>query len=136
MKLEQAIKEFRSWLGRYFVDSLPLSPGRTRHGETEPNIQITPTDENNADVTIWTERHVYMIHLSAPFNGGEGYLGCIASSRIRGQGGNDLADGPFDRDTWFDILADIVGYEALPVRTKKPRPLKPSPRLGGLKRRP
>lgn len=52
------------------------------------------------------------------------YLGCISSSRKPRAGedwsrGNDLADGKFDKDTWKQIVADIVSYELVKVHRPK-----------------
>lgn len=44
------------------------------------------------------------------------YLGCIATNRFPNEGeswlrGNDLYDGKFNEDTWFNIVKDIKNYE-------------------------
>ena len=52
--------------------------------------------------------------------GKKGYLGCSSSTRKNraGEGwnrGNDLPDGPFNKDTWNSILRRIIKYEAVPL---------------------
>lgn len=52
------------------------------------------------------------------------YLSCIATSRKPRAGencnrGNDLADGPFNKETWIKIFTDIVGYELVKVHKPK-----------------
>ncbi len=46
------------------------------------------------------------------------YLGCIAHARLlrpmeSWPRGNDLHDGPFSRETWDAIMADIAAYECI-----------------------
>lgn len=49
-----------------------------------------------------------------------GYLGCVSSCRKPRAGedwrrGNDLADGPFNMETWNRIMHDIVAYEVVQI---------------------
>ena len=71
-------------------------------------------------VTIYTNTNHYAIRYRLPTDTSTGYLGCIASSRMPRAGedwtrGRDLHDGPFSRETWRGILADIVSYEMVKV---------------------
>lgn len=72
-------------------------------------------NKESVEAVIYTENHSY--HISATSD----YLGCVASSRkpLAGETwtrGNDLADGPFNKDTWNDILIDILTYEMVEIK--------------------
>lgn len=50
----------------------------------------------------------------------DGYLGCQAGTRKPRAGedwtrGNDLADGSYSKETWKEIVDDIIGYELVKV---------------------
>ena len=50
----------------------------------------------------------------------QGYIGATASSRAPNPGetwtrGNDLADGPYCRETWDRVVADAAFWDALPL---------------------
>lgn len=96
------------------------------------------TGDNDRLVRAWREygrshailataTHHY--HIAAVFPGERedspyGYLGCIASSRVIRAGesrtrGNDLADGPFSRETWDRIVRDIVRYELVAIEAQQ-----------------
>lgn len=64
---------------------------------------------------IYTNKHEYNIVAIADEND-NGYLGCHVSTRKPRAGenwvrGNDLPDGPFNRNTWDKIINAIVKYE-------------------------
>jgi len=76
----------------------------------ESTYKITRDDEERFTVRIFTASNDYQI-TSSPT-----YLGCQVSSRMTRPGetwtrGNDLPDGSFSVETWYNILAAIVGYE-------------------------
>jgi len=63
---------------------------------------------------LYSFEHVY--HIVAIERPIKGYLGCQVSMRKARAGeswtrGNDLPDGPLDRETWDKILKAIVIYE-------------------------
>ena len=70
-------------------------------------------------VKIYTRNHIYSIKAKVDADG-HNYLGCGVSTRKRRAGedwgrGNDLADGPFDRETWDKIKNNIISYELVKV---------------------
>ena len=72
-------------------------------------------DTLNKEIVFYTDGYKYRIY-SIDRNDDEGYLGCQVSARKERPGenwirGNDLADGPFDKETWNRILSRIVNYE-------------------------
>lgn len=71
---------------------------------------------------IYTETHRYRIS-AYDRSENDGYLGCTSSTRkpLAGEDhtrGNDLADGPFTRETWEKIKSDIVAYELVKLAPK------------------
>lgn len=58
-----------------------------------------------------SERHSYAIVAIPDRPDRRGYLGGYGGGHDPMSGGRDLADGPFTRETWNEILADIVAYE-------------------------
>ena len=73
-------------------------------------------------VRLYTNDHVYAI-VAHDRSKDNGYLGCVASTRKPRAGedwtrGNDLADGPFNRETWEKIKNDIIAYELVPLAPK------------------
>ncbi len=76
-------------------------------------------DEKRTRARIFTDSHQYQI------SAGETYLGCGASSRKWRAGedwhrGNDRHDGPFCRETWDEIVRDILRYELVKLELRKP----------------
>jgi hypothetical protein len=72
-------------------------------------------DETFLNLCFYTEEHQYFIR-AIDKKGDDGYLGCMASCRKPRAGedwtrGNDLPDGPFNEETWRDIVRAIVRYE-------------------------
>ena len=69
----------------------------------------------NKEFIFYTYEYKYRIYCIER-NSNEGYLGCQVSARKTRPGedwirGNDLADGPFTKETWNKILSRIVNYE-------------------------
>jgi hypothetical protein len=67
------------------------------------------------EFSFFTNDHEYVIH-AKDVDGEEGYLGCQVLTRKPRAGeswtrGNDLPDGPFNRETWYKIIFGIVRYE-------------------------
>lgn len=78
--------------------------------------------EHKFRFNIYTETHRYRIN-AYDRSKDEGYLGCTSSTRkpLAGEDhtrGNDLADGPFNRETWEKIKSDIVAYELVKLAPK------------------
>jgi len=78
--------------------------------------------EHRLRVRLYTNDHVYTI-VAHERGKDDGYLGCVASTRKPRAGedwtrGNDLADGPFNRETWGKIKNDIIAYELVPITPK------------------
>ena len=78
--------------------------------------------EHRLRVRLYTENHKYAI-VATDRSKDNGYLGCVASTRKPRAGedwtrGNDLADGPFNRETWEKIKNDIISYELVPLVPK------------------
>jgi hypothetical protein len=89
------------------------------------NIQIDENTENELRIKLYTATHAYSIHaFSISGHRPNGYLGCMGSTRMPRAGedhtrGNDLADGPLNKDTFDAIMADIVGYEIVDLSPKR-----------------
>jgi hypothetical protein len=76
-------------------------------------VYVTTDIDDLFKASIYTDEHIYQI---VAIQGKKNYLGCQATSRKERPGeswkrGNDLADGPLNKDTWTRILSDIVKYE-------------------------
>lgn len=94
----------------------------TRFGEKcfEVDRAYLQNDKEYYKFFVYTDNNKYAIHAVCPQKGTSidepGYLGCVTQSRKYRPGetwfrGNDLADGPFNEETWRRILADIISYE-------------------------
>lgn len=76
---------------------------------------LNEVDVNVRNFCIYTSEHKYNIYaIDRP--GEDGYLSCGASTRKMRPGedwvrGNDLPDGPFNKNTWDSIIQAIVKYE-------------------------
>ena len=74
-------------------------------------------DEIKKELCFYTEEHLYCINaIERP--AGKSYLGCTVSTRKARAGedwlrGNDLPDGPFNKETWNRIIYAIVNYELI-----------------------
>lgn len=80
-------------------------------GHSEPGVEVYRR------FVFYTEEHQYFIVAIDRENDG-GYLGCQVQTRKPRAGedwlrGNDLSDGPFDKDTWVDIINSIIRYEVV-----------------------
>lgn len=84
-------------------------------------METTSTDGiKGVRIKLFTEINEYSIVAYPPSKTYKGYMGCIGRSRKPRAGenwtrGNDLADGPCSRDTWIEIMQDIVGYELVKI---------------------
>src|SRR3990167_6715083 len=90
------------------------------------------------NLKIFTKDHQYSISARLPDRSDfakqhgdkkeydDGYLGCTAQTRKPRAGedwtrGNDLADGSYSKETWDEIVHDIVAYELVKVLKPKKR---------------
>ena len=105
MTLEQMKEQLVEWLGEFRF-----------------SFDYELKEEERADgckvirLRVYTFSNKYGIVASPPGD----YLGGVAVARKPRAGedwtrGNDLADGPFSRETWNKILVDIVAYEAVKI---------------------
>lgn len=89
----------------------------------EPGVPAKRGDsEHRFTFRIYTETHSYGI-TAIDRDKDEGYLGCTVSTRKPRAGedwtrGNDLADGPFTKETWQEIKNDIIAYELIKLAPK------------------
>lgn len=112
--LESACPEFVSWFkpiqrrGANLIDAAVL--------ESTANID----GDETFHIRLFTSRRSYVIVVrpaGISSQGGEnGYLGATVSKRMPRAGetwtrGNDLADGPYCKETWDQIVADILACE-------------------------
>lgn len=95
-------------------------------GDTSEFIQVIGVEEPaDTEITmkfyLYTSEHKYMF-VAIDRKDDKGYLGCQVSTRKQRAGedwfrGNDLADGPFNKDTWVNILNSIIRYEIVKLTT-------------------
>lgn len=112
MKIQEMKKQLIEWMEQM------------RHGYRDANLYLyeetTKDGKNKIQIKLYTSTNMYSIVATE-----DGYLGAIANSRQPRAGedwtrGNDLADGEFSKETWVNILNDIVGYELVEIH----RPIK------------
>src|SRR3990167_10303587 len=111
--------------------------------------------EKKLHLKIFTKDHQYFISAKLPEvkNDGtplkkgqelavesDGYLGCIAQTRKPRAGedwnrGNDLADGSYSKETFEEVVHDIIAYELVkivkPVKSVEDRIVKSLPAVVG-----
>jgi len=73
-------------------------------------------DEHTRELCFYTDENCYFIHALVRLDDGENYIGCQVNARKTRAGedwtrGNDLPDGPFNKETWNKIVYAIVNYE-------------------------
>ncbi len=91
----------------------------TRYGDFDKFVLVDPPEENpvqNVRIQIWTEENAYIIRARLPKDDDNGYLGCVVSNRKPRAGedwtrGSDLPDGPYNEETWREIVNTILAYE-------------------------
>jgi hypothetical protein len=97
------IKEMGVWfLGKFF-----------RFGSNHPTFDEIEEGEKEARrirTRIYTDNYTYHIDAIPPWTNKKGYLGCVMTNPATGRG-NDLADGPYDFQTFVQIMMDIVSCE-------------------------
>jgi hypothetical protein len=106
MKFWDMKKQLSDWVGE--LGTFRTQPNAWRFEDLHPEA-----DTETGRLIFCTATNQYTIRFVSHERT---YLGCGASSRITRPGetwarGNDLADGPFNRETWDRILRDILAYE-------------------------
>jgi hypothetical protein len=115
-KVLAAVPELYAWM----VDTVfgYVSPGAAAQAWVE---------EGTVYINLYTNEHVYRISARRPdTEDAEGYLGCIGWTQYKRPGethtrGNDLHDGPYDKETWSHIVGDMLSYEIVELARSAPR---------------
>lgn len=86
---------------------------------TDENSEIATDEKDCFRICVYTDINRYTIVCTS-----DGYLGCTASSRKPRAGedwprGNDLPDGEYGHETWFEIIRAILSYEMVRVQKQK-----------------
>ena len=89
-------------------------PGKVEDFIQELGTKST-TSEIHRELFLYTDENCYYINGIERTNG-DHYIGCGVSARKKRAGedwvrGNDLPDGPFNKETWNKIVYAIVNYE-------------------------
>ena len=97
-----------------WLDQL-IFPGETSNFIQEAGVEEPSNGEIKRRFYLYTSKHKYMF-VAIERENKAGYLGCQVKTRKQRAGedwfrGNDLADGPFNKKTWNDILNSIIRYE-------------------------
>ena len=74
-------------------------------------------EETRRELCFYTDEYCYYIRTKVT-NNGNNYLGCQVNARKKRPAenwvrGNDLPDGPFNKETWNKIIYAIVNYELI-----------------------
>lgn len=100
-------------------------PGLTVDFVQDIGVDEPSDGEIEIKVCLYTEEYKYQV-VAIDRSSDDGYLGCQVSTRKPRAGeswsrGNDLPDGPFNRDTWNKILNAMINYELVKLsRFQKP----------------
>jgi len=94
-------------------------PGKGEQFIQNIGVSEPAGDEHEMKVRIYTEANQYEIR-GVDRKEDDGYLGCGVKARKARAGedwtrGNDLPDGPFNRETWNKILNAMINYELVPL---------------------
>ncbi len=119
MELQEMKEQLIEWMNKM------------KYGYRDPELYMYECEghkkeEKGIRIKIFTNDNYYSIIAYPPNNEDyKGYLGCMGGSRKPRTGedwsrGNDLADGKFSKETWIEILSDIIGYELVKIH----RPIK------------
>lgn len=105
------------WLKKHYPDLESWLEEVSRFGRTDECCLIF-NKGNRVRVEIATSDYIYSISARLPEekDSDRGYLGCTCNARKSRFGetwtrGNDLHDGIYSKDTWHQILGDIVSME-------------------------
>lgn len=106
--MSEKIAQLKVWLNNL------IYPGK--YDDFVEVIEYYKNDEQeDLRICFYTEEHQYIIRARDVKNE-DGYLACGVVCRKARPGedwirGNDLPDGPFNEDTWNNILKGIIRYE-------------------------
>lgn len=94
-----------------------------KFASSENNVLVT-RGVLTSSIKIFTYNNEYKIVVGECTDEKLGYLMGFAGSRKPRAGedwtrGNDIKDGPFSKETWYQILSDIVSYEMVEVAKQK-----------------
>ena len=108
-------KESKSDLLNQWLEEL-MYPGDPKDFVKESSGESSP-GEWKREFCLYTDQYMYVI-VAIDRESDDGYLGCGVSTRKQRAGedwqrGNDLPDGPFNRDTWNKILNAMINYELI-----------------------
>jgi len=112
------MESFEQWLKEL------VYPGEVEDFVEEKSRYIN-LKESAREVILYTDEYEYIISAIERKNG-KSYLGCGVLARKTRAGeswarGNDLPDGPFNKETWNRIVYAIVNYELVKLTPfKKP----------------
>jgi hypothetical protein len=101
-----------------------IFPGKISNFIQEVGVEESPYHEIKRKFHFYTNEYKYTI-VAIDRENNKGYLGCTVSSRKQLAGenwfrGNDLPDGPFNKETWDCILNGIIRYEIGKLSNHKP----------------
>lgn len=114
------IQDFDKWLAEL---GKHMSPDRIHEVSASQTTTEMGDVHGDREVVIYTDTNSYKIYANSE-ELGVGYLGCISSARKPRAGesqtrGNDLADGPLTKETWYNIIGDILSYELVKIHRPK-----------------
>lgn len=117
IKMKTKMDMLNDWLNKL------IFPGEISNFIQEVGVEEPPYHEIKRKFYLYTEDHKYMI-VAIDRENDKGYLGCQVSNRKNRAGedwirGNDLPDGPFNKETWNSILNGIIRYEIVKLTTHK-----------------
>lgn len=96
----------------------------SRWNRCETAVHVADDETGMFRFRLYTAEFRFQI-LATEREGGGGYLGCTVATRAPRPGeehvrGNDLADGPFTRETWDQIKNDMIAYSLKEIsRTRR-----------------
>ena len=91
-----------------------MFPGKVKHFIEEVADKLTK-DEHIREFCFYTDEYCYYFNATVRTDG-KNYIGCNVSARKARarevwKRGNDLHDGPFNKEIWNKIIYAIVNYE-------------------------
>jgi hypothetical protein len=110
----------KSQLLGQWIDEL-IYPGKAEDFVQNLGVDEPADGEVESSIRLYTEEHQYGITaIDRPDD--DGYLSCSVTARKARAGedwtrGNDLPDGPFNRETWERILNAMINYELIQLTT-------------------
>ena len=134
--MKSKIEQLKEWMTEILRYSRGMEGDELKKSFDE--FVLTAGEENSPEehwsrFYLYTQDHIYSISARERYfvndDGSRGsgvggdYLGCTVVTRKPRAGedwnrGNDLADGPLNRETWEKIKNDIIGYELVKLVPK------------------